>query len=400
MLSSNGESGDRPIKQGGRTGKKGGEQDGWSNTGKPIEFSNNSINVLKMLGPNPMAHTVMNTMNAVKVTPSMIPGILQNMAFGDDIGRIPMDFTPSTDVFSLILTENSAARLAGRQAFSYFILADDAFQAQWLPPEAICGLVHFVKEDMMLATDNLRKDSLSLVNGLSKTFEKLMFFCKREHWIIAWTRAQPILLATGQWTMASWIVHFDHICMLYELNKVAGNDYLITFYEDRVRKYFADKCARGDIVDLVSQCGKTHAKIMDMCKARLHTVLQAAGLQYTPASRQNFASSDVAASAVAKQQAMWDADSKKQKSQAGAVKQRQDSFDKKVEALQQSQPKDIAIKYTKSWNTSSKGRAKGRSKVDLKPYRGANTGGQSPGKGKRKSKGKQYSNWNKDQSQW
>ena len=217
------------------------------------------------------------------------------------------------------------------------------------------------------------------------------------------------------------MIHFDHICMLYELNKEAGNDHLITFYEDRVRKHFAEKCARGDIVDLVTECGKTHTNIMDMCKARLHTVLQAAGLQYTPASRQNSASSDIAASAVAKQQAMWDAENRKQQNQSSAMKQREDSFAKKVQALQQSQPNYSAGKFIKSWNSNNRSQGKGKGKhtpqrppqwsneerpfssqqhSKLKPYRSSNPGWQPPAKGKQKGKGKGKSRRNRNQSKW
>ena len=148
-------------KQGGRTGKSAGEQEGWSNNnGKPVEFSNNSMNFLKMMGPNPMAHMVMSTQNAMKVTPNMIPGIMQELAISwqsgisEDIGRLPMEFTPSTDVFSIFLTENKAAKLAGRQPLSYWRLTDEAFMPPWLPPEAVGGLVQFVKEDIMLAADD------------------------------------------------------------------------------------------------------------------------------------------------------------------------------------------------------------------------------------------------------
>ena len=343
-----------------------------------------------------MAHMVMNTANALKVTPNMIPGIMQELAISADIGRLPMEFTPSTDVFSIFLTENNAATLAGRQPLSYWLLTDDAFLAPWLPPEVIGGLVQFVKEDIMLAADDQRKDALTLVNGLSKTFEKIRFFRRREHWIMAWRRAFPILITSGQWTFVSWLTHFNHICMLYELNKDAGNDHLITWYEDRVRKHWSDKCARGDMVDLVVECGRTRRTIMDMCKAKLHHVLAAAGLQQSQASYQHSASSDIAASAMAKQQAMLDADSKRQKNLASASKQMQEYFDKKVDALQQARPSEAAGQFSKSWSNKTKGRGKGKSK-----------GGQSSGKGKSKKKVKRKSSWNKvdlksnkEQSQW
>ena len=57
--------------------KSGGDREDWKGTGAQFEMSNNSINVLKMLGTGPMAHTLMNTMNAVKVTPRMIPSFLE-----------------------------------------------------------------------------------------------------------------------------------------------------------------------------------------------------------------------------------------------------------------------------------------------------------------------------------
>ena len=201
-----------------------------------------------------MAHMVLSTQNAVKVAPHMIPGIMQDLAISEDIGRLPMEFTQSTDVFSIFMTENKAAKLAGRQPLSYWPLTDEAFLPPWLPPEAVGGIVQFVKEDIMLATDDQRKDALTLVNGLSKNFEKIRFFRCDKHWIIAWTRALPILVSSGQWTLVAWLVHLNHICKLYENNKDAGNDHLITWYEDRIRKHWSDRCARGDMVDLVDEC--------------------------------------------------------------------------------------------------------------------------------------------------
>ena len=132
------------------------------------------------------------------------------------------------------------------------------------------------------------------------------------------------------------------------------------------------------------------------CKAKLHHVLAAAGLPHSQASYQHSASSDIAASAMAKQQAMLDADSKRQQNLANASKQRQESYDKKVDALQQARPREAAGQFPKDWSNKNKGRGKGKSK-----------GGQSSGKGKSKKKVKRKSSWNKvdlksnkDQSQW
>ena len=192
----------------------------------------------------------------------------------------------------------------------------------------------------------------------------------------------------------------DHICKLYELNKNSGSDYLIKLYEDRLRKHLHDRCARGEVIIMETECGKTNVNVMDACKTRLQAVLQAAGLQDTSAHRQNYDSSDPAASAAAKQQAMWNAENKKLQLQSNAMKIREESYAKKVQSLQQSQPNYSAGKFTKSWNSSNKSRGKGKGKVELKPYRSTNPGWQPPAKGKQKNKGKQNANRYKNQSQW
>ena len=99
---------------------------------------------------------------------------------------------------------------------------------------------------------------------------------------------------------------------------------------------------------------------------------------------------------MAKQQAMWDAESKKQKNLANATKQRQEAFDKKVEALQKAKTNEGTGQSSKNWSNKTKSRGKGNSK-----------GGQSSGKGKGKKKVKRKSSWNKvdlksnkEQSQW
>ena len=408
------------AKQRGSTSNSRGDQDGGNCTGKPLELSNNSINALKMMGTGAMAHTVLNTVNAVKVTPKMIPAFLRMASLGNDIDSLPMEFTPSTDVISMLISEGNAAIADNRQAFTYFLLTDDAFQPQWLPPEAIGGIVHFIKEDLILATDNQKKDALTMINGLSKSIDKTRFFRSRDHWMLAWARILPILLASGQWSLVAWVVHLDHICKLYELNK-NGSDYLITFYEDRLRKQFHDRCARGDTVDLVAECGVTNVNVMDACKTKLYSVLQSAGLQNKAAHRHYNEMSDPADSGAARQQTIWGAESKKLQLQFNAMKQREDSYASKVQALQHSQPNYSAGKFTKSWNSSNKSSGKGKGKhtpqrppqrsseehafssqvhSELKPYRSSNPGWQPPAKGKQKGKGNGNNKKWKARSSW
>ena len=385
-----------------------GDQGGGCSTGKPLELSNNSINALKMMGTGAMAHTVLNSVNAVKVTPCMIPRLLRGMSVGKDIEFLPIHFNPSTDVFSILMTDCSAASRANKQAFSYFLLTDDAFQPRWLPPEAIGGIAHFIKEDMFLATGNQTKDALTMINGLNKSFDKMRFFRKKEHWILAWTRILPALLASHQWTLVAWMIHLDHICKLYELNKSIGSDYLITLYEDQLRKHFHDRCQRGERINLATECGTLNVDVMDACKTRLHSTLHAAGLSDRSAQRQYHESHDSAASGTAKHQAMWDADHKKTQLQSNAMLIREDSFAKKMQALQL-QPHQAAGKFAESWNSSNRGRVKCKGKnnsqrhqqqpteehafssqvhLDLKPNSGWQTGGYKKQKGKSKGDGK------------
>ena len=273
--------------------------------------------------------------------------------------------------------------------------------------------------DLILATDNQKKDALTMFNGFNKSFEKTLFFRKREHWMLAWTRILPALLASRQWTLVAWMVHLDHICKLYELNKNRGNDYLVTFYEDRLRRHFHDRCARGEAIDLVAECGKTNENVMDTCKTKLQAVLQAAGLQDTSAHRQHSVSSDPAASAVAKQQAMWDAENRRLQNQSNAMKQREESFDKKVQALQQSQPNYSAGKFVKSWNSNNRSQGKGKGKqtsqrqsqwsneerpfsgqkLEFKSNRNSSTGW-LPANGKQKGKGNGSHKNGKYRSTW
>ena len=217
------------------------------------------------------------------------------------------------------------------------------------------------------------------------------------------------------------MIHMDHICKLYELNKNSGSDYLIKLYEDRIRKHLHDRCARGEVIILETECGMTNVNVMDACKTKLQSVLQSAGLQDRSAHRQNYESSDPAASGAAKQQAMWDAENKKLQLQSNAMKIREESYAKKVQALQQSQPSHSAGKFAKSWNPNNRTQGKGKGKqnpkrqsqwsneehafssqvhLDLKPYRSSNPGWQPPAKGKQKGKGKGNNKKWKARSSW
>ena len=93
---------------------------------------------------------------------------------------------------------------------------------------------------------------------------------------------------------------------------------------------------------------------------------------------------------------MWDAENKKLQQQFNAMKQRDESYVKKLQALQQSQHNFFAGKFTKSWNNTNRGKGKGKGKdnsqqhqqrqteehafssqvqLDLKPNSGWKTGG-------------------------
>ena len=123
---------------------------------------------------------VMQNVNAVKVTSHGIPKIMAGASLGD-MSKLPIELFPSTDVYSLLLTDNRAAVEAGRQALTYFNLCDNAFIPPWLPPDAVGGVSQHIKEDFALATDPTKKDALTLMNDISKVYNKTRFFRKTEH---------------------------------------------------------------------------------------------------------------------------------------------------------------------------------------------------------------------------
>ena len=51
---------------------------------------------------------VMQSVNAVKATSHSIPKIMAGASLGD-MSKLPIEFFPSTDVYSLLLTDNRAA---------------------------------------------------------------------------------------------------------------------------------------------------------------------------------------------------------------------------------------------------------------------------------------------------
>ena len=126
--------------------------------------------------------------------------------------------------------------------------------------------------------------------------------------------------------------------------------------------------------------------------------------------------SDPAVSGAAKQQAVWDAENKKLQLQSNAMKQREDSMSKKVQALQQSQPNYSAGNSTKGWNSNKRSQGKGKGKhtsqrqqqwsnedqqhSKLKPYRSPNPGWQPPAKGKQKGTGGGNAKRYKKQQKW
>ena len=134
----------------------------------------------------------------------------------------------------------------------------------------------------------------------------------------------------------------------------------------------------------------TNKIVMDNCKAKIHHLLAATGLP--PSQAKQHHTTDVATSAMAKQQAMIDADTKRQLNLANATDQRLRSFETKVDALIQQRP----AQSNREWGSKKpKARGKGKSK-----------GGQPKGKGK-KYKTKKKSSWNKvdlksnkDQARW
>ena len=119
-------------------------------------LENSTLNALSMLGVGPQAMKVMQIVNAVKVTSHGIPKIMAGASLGD-MSKLPIEFFPSTDVYSLLLTDNRAAVEAGRQALTYFNLCDNAFIPPWLPPDAVGGVSQHIKVDLLWPQIRLRK---------------------------------------------------------------------------------------------------------------------------------------------------------------------------------------------------------------------------------------------------
>ena len=373
----------------------------WKDDDKPLELNNNTINVLKMLGSGPMTNTVMQAVNSVRMNPEQISEILRGAVFGD-LSKLPFDFTPSTDVCSILLTENQAAAKNKRQPMSYIVLSEQAFLPEWVPPDAVGGIAHHIKPDMHLATDSEKKDALTMMNGLNKAFEKTRFFMKKEHWMLAWTRVLPLLLASRQWTFVEWMVHYDQICKLFELNQGQGGDYLIVYYEDRLRKELSDRCAKGNRINLAEACRKTNEQLMETCKAKLQAVLSAAGVQDGPTQaagyrpKQDHSQPDPAASAIAKQQAVWDQKEKQNTRVLNALNQRNASFKRRVQTLQVSQPKKpyAANKFGKGWKgNNSKGEGKSQHQQLYSNQHHQHQGHQHAKGGKGKHKGNKWHKW-------
>ena len=195
-------------------------------------------------------------------------------------------------------------------------------------------------------------------------------------------------IGSKQWSFAAWLIHFDQICKLYELNKNKGSEHLITYYEDRFRCHLHRLCESGRIVDLETECGKINETIMDECKIKLESVLQSAGLRDSPtqASASQVKQADPAPSAFAKQQASFEAERKKHTVEVNAFNQRQAAHQRKVQALKDSQPKKSFVysKFNKGWQSnSSKGQSKGQNQYQHKQQPKSCNNGKGKSKGQR-----------------
>ena len=256
------------------------------------------------------------------------------------------------------------------------------------------GVAHHITEEFKLATDPTKKDALTWMNSINKAFNKTMFFRKKEHWMIAWARLLPALLASGQWTLVAWLVHMDHICHLYEYYKTSnkGSELLVTLYEDRIRFYWHKVCESGRKVDLEVEAGKIHEHIMDECRTRLEPTLQACGLRENGQPQAAPQPKDDPAAALLKQQAGMDLDRKRQANEMNAFRQRQAAHQRKVNALKDShdqQPRQqyVKNKFGKGGKHSNKGYGKGQANDQYKKqHKGYN-------KGKDKNKGQWTKKW-------
>ena len=138
-------------------------------------MENSTLNALSMLGVSPSAMKVIQTANAPKLKMADIPAVLKEASIGDT-SALHMEFTPSPDVFSLMLMDSKIAADNHRQAITYFNLCGDFFIPTWLPPEAVGGVPRHIKEDFQLATDPTKKDAMTFMNGFNKAFNKTRFF--------------------------------------------------------------------------------------------------------------------------------------------------------------------------------------------------------------------------------
>ena len=328
-------------------------------------LENSTLNALSKLGTSPNAMKVIQASNADKVKPKDIATLHQNAKTGD-IAKLPYNLILSADIYSLLMMDTNTAQKDNKQALTYFYLCDQDFLPPWLPPEAVGGVAHHITEEFKLATDPTKKDAMTWMNSINKTFNKTRFFRKKEHWLIIWRRVLPIILASGQWTLVAWMVHADHICRLYEYYKSSnkGSELLVTLYEDRIRHHWHRICELGQKVDLEVEAGKTHENIMDECRTRLEPTLLQCGLRENGQPQAAPQPKDDPAAALLKQQAGMDFDRKRQANEMNAFKQRQAAHLRKVNALKNStdqQPKQqfVKSKFGKGGKNSCKGHGKG-----------------------------------------
>ena len=113
-------------------------------------------------------------------------------------------------------------------------------------------------------------------------------------------------------------------------------------------------------MEQAAKATKTNDKIMEECRIRLGSIVQASGLSdNTSQVKQD----DPAISAAFKQQASFDLEKKRFADQANAFKQREAASQRKVQALKDNHAKKQHVnnKFGKGWKGSSKGHGKGLS---------------------------------------
>ena len=279
--------------------------------GPPATDSFQSARVVDIVGEEQSASVIARLMSSATADVD-VADVHAKASLSD----LPFHMQADKIIYKVMAAENTAAKTAGRTAFSYVDLTCKELLPLWLPSDMIGGKALFAPELPLasFSTSSVQE----IAKAISSATMQHHFFRTFHQFVGACTKWATAAVSMQQMTAAQTYTYLNLLCKIHHEEPGESSVYLVILYDDVLRRSIARRTESKD-PDLKMDVafGQVDKAVLDNCRSRLDAVLQHVGVSSSRSSRP-LESAD-ASSLLQKQVAAADLSAKKAEAAAKAV---------------------------------------------------------------------------------